>query len=119
MRWSSQLVAGLGLGGAILAPILVEAGTSTSALAYMAIAVTGSVAVLVWRKWTWLGVMTFVFSAPQLLDWIAAEYEHQLVVTLTVLALFWALYLVAAAGFELRVSSVRLRIGAGVLLSLD
>ena len=119
VRWNSRLVAGLGIGGALLSPVLVDAGTSTSALTFMAIAVTGSVAVLVWRSWTWLGLMTFALSAPQLLEW-AAGYEHRAIgATLVVLVLFWALYLVAAAGFEMRVPTASLRLGAGALMSLD
>lgn len=119
VRWDSRLVAGLGIGGALIAPVLVDAGTSTSALAFMGIAVTASVGVLVWRAWTWLGVMTFVLTVPQLSEWIAAEYDSQLGLTLGVLTVFWALYLVAAAGFELRVPKAHLRVGAGLLTSLD
>jgi uncharacterized membrane protein len=119
VRWSSHLIAALGIGGAVVSPVLVGAGTSTSALAFMAVALSASVAVLVWRAWTWLAVMTFVLSVPQLLAWVADEHEQQLGLTLAVLVLFWLLYLVAAAGFELRAPTVKLRVGAAMLLSLD
>jgi uncharacterized membrane protein len=119
VRWNSRLVAALGIGGALLAPVLVAAGVSTSALAFMVIATTAAVGVLVWRSWTWLGVMTFVIVTPQLLGWVVDEHETQLGLTLGVLMLFWALYLGAAAGFEMRVPSARLRVGAGLLTSLD
>lgn len=119
VRWDSKVVAGLGIGGALLSPVLVGAGTSSSSLAFMGIATTASVGVLVWRSWTWLGVMTFALTAPQLGAWIADEYESRLGLTLGVLALFWALYLAAAAGFELRVPSAHLRFGAGLLTAAD
>src|SRR5205823_4331583 len=71
VRWSSQVVAGIGILGALLAPVLVDAGASSASLAFMAIALVAAVAVLVWQRWSWLAFGSFVVSAPQLLDWLA------------------------------------------------
>ena len=46
VRWRSQVVAGIGIGGALLAPVLVDAGTSTANLAFMTIALAAAVGVL-------------------------------------------------------------------------
>lgn len=119
VRWRSPLVAGLGIGGALLAPVLVASGTSLAAVAFMAVALVGSVGVLVWCAWTWLSVMTFVLTVPQLLEWVfASEPEPRLWVVLVVLALFWVLYLGAAAGFELRVPTARVRVSSSILVGL-
>src|SRR5438445_172820 len=81
--------------GALLAPVLVDAGTSSASLAFMAVALVAALAVLVWQRWPWLAFGSFVVGVPQLLDWMVEE-RHRLVLALAVLALFWALYVVAA-----------------------
>src|SRR5439155_16064715 len=84
VRWSSQVVGGIGILGALLAPVLVDAGASSASLAFMAIALVAAVAVLVWQRWPWLAFGSFVVSVPQLLDWIDREHgvnrfgEHHL-----------------------------------------
>src|SRR5207253_280439 len=70
VRWSSQVVGGIGILGALLAPVLVDAGTSSASLVFMAIALLAAVAVLVWQRWPWLAFGSFVVSVPQLLGWI-------------------------------------------------
>lgn len=102
VRWESMAVAAIGILGALLAPVLVGAGTSDLSLAFMAIALTAAVGVLLWRKWNELSLGAFLISAPQLLVWFADSYEERLPVSLGVLVGFWALYVVAAIGYELR-----------------
>ncbi len=102
VRWDSTIVAGVGILGALLAPVLVDAGTSGLSLAFMAIALTAAVGVLLWQKWDWLALGAFIVSAPQLVAWSAENYDERLPVTLAVLVGFWALYVVAAIGYELR-----------------
>jgi uncharacterized membrane protein len=116
VRWQSPIVGGIGIVGALLAPVLVEAGTTDVALAFMAIALVSAVAVLVWQKWNWLAAAAFLTSAPQLVGWIADNYEESVPLTLLLLGLFWALYVVAALGYELRVMTERLRFSSGSLL---
>jgi uncharacterized membrane protein len=118
VRWSSQVVGGIGILGALLAPVLVGAGTSSASLAFMALALVAAVAVLVWQEWTWLAFGSFVVGVPQLLDWLDGERQH-LGPALAVLALFWALYVVAALAHELRVPTPTLRVSSAMLLFAD
>lgn len=117
VRWSSTIVAGVGILGALLAPVLVGAGTSGPALTFLAIALAAAVGVLLWQKWNWLSLGAFAVSTPQLLAWATDHYNEQLALTLAVLAGFWALYVVAAIGYELRLrSAIALPVASWLLL---
>jgi uncharacterized membrane protein len=102
VRWESMIVASIGILGALLAPVLVGTGTSGLSLAFMAIALTAAVGVLLWQKWNELSVGAFIISAPQLVVWFVDNYDERLLVSLGVLLGFWVLYVVAAIGYELR-----------------
>jgi len=119
VRWNSPVVAGIGIVGAVLAPVFTDAGTTMVALAFLAIALVAAVGVLLWRKWNWLAAAVFVTSAPQLIIWIDDSYSDDLALTLVVLALFWALYVFAAIGYELRVATEKLRLSSASLLLAD
>jgi uncharacterized membrane protein len=116
VRWNSPVVAGIGIVGALLAPVLVDAGRSTASLAFMAIALVSAVGVLIWRRWSWLAVVAYVVSAPQAADWLDHERHTNLGLALVVTGLFWALYLVAALGYELREPTTTLRVSSASLL---
>jgi uncharacterized membrane protein len=118
VRWSSQVVAGIGIVGALLGPVLVGAGTGTASLAFMTIALVAAVAVLLWRRWSWLASLAYLVSAPQAADWLASERHAHLGPALAVTAAFWALYVVAALGYELRVPT-RLRASSALLLLVN
>lgn len=102
VRWESMLVAAIGILGALLAPVLVGSGTSGLSLAFMAIALAAAAGVLLWQRWNELSLGAFVISAPQLLVWFNDNYDERLLASLGVLVGFWALYVVAAIGYELR-----------------
>jgi Predicted membrane protein (DUF2339) len=102
VRWESTIVAAIGVLGALLAPVLVGTGPSDLSLAFMAIALSASVGVLLWQRWDWLSLGAFLISAPQLVAWSVENYDDRLLLMLAVLAGFWALYVVAALGYELR-----------------
>jgi Predicted membrane protein (DUF2339) len=102
VRWESMVVAAIGILGALLAPVLVGAGPSGLSLAFMAIALTAAVGVLLWKRWNWLSLGAFLVSAPQLVSWFGENYDERLLAALGVLVGFWALYVVAAIGYELR-----------------
>ena len=106
VRWDSAVVGGIGIVGALLAPVLVDAGTSGLTLLFMVVALASGVAVLVWQRWNWLATAAFAVSAPQLIAWVDSTYRENLGLTLIVLLAFWALYVVAALGYELRARSV-------------
>jgi uncharacterized membrane protein len=116
VRWSSPLVGSLGIVGALVSPVLVEAGTSGVTLAFMAIALVSAVGVLLWQRWDWLATAAFVVSVPQLLVWLDDTYRDDIALALPVLLLFWALYVVAAIGYELRVPTADLRASSAMLL---
>jgi len=116
VRWDEPVVAGLGIVGALLAPVFVDAGTDSASLAFMAVALVAAVGVLLWRRWSWLGVVAFVVSAPQLLAWLYEEHDERLGLSLAVLAAFWLLYVVAAIGYELREPTAALRLVSASLL---
>ena len=102
VRWSEPVVAGIGLVGALLAPALVDAGTDSASLAFMAIALVSTVGVLLWQRWSWLAVAAFAVSAPQLAVWLHGEHDDSSRSRSRVLAAFWLLYAAAAVGYELR-----------------
>ncbi len=102
VRWESAIVAAIGILGGLSAPALVGTGTSGLSLAFMAIALTTAVGVLLWQRWNWLSLGAFLVSAPQLLVWVSANQDEHLPVALGVLIGFWVLYLLAAIGYELR-----------------
>jgi uncharacterized membrane protein len=116
VRWRTELVGAIGILGALASPILVQAETSGTTVAFMAIALMAAVGVLLWQRWDWLAAGAFVLSAPQLVVWLEDTYEDRLGLTLGVLALFWALYVVAAIGYELRVPVATLRASSAMLL---
>src|SRR6478672_9732393 len=60
VRWNSQEIAGIGIVGALLAPVLVHCGTSTSSLVFMTIALITAIGIVVYRRWEWLAVIAYV-----------------------------------------------------------
>ena len=116
VRWDSRVVAGIGVIGALLAPVFVDAGTSGASLAFMAVALVSAVGILLWRRWNWLAGLAYLVSLPQLADWVYETRSGHELRTLAVVAAFWALYVVAALGFELRVPTAKLRISSALLL---
>jgi uncharacterized membrane protein len=117
IRWGSQIVAALGLLGALAAPVLVNSGTSTLALAFTSIALVATVAILIWQRWGWLAIGAFLLTAPQLAFW--AEDREGLLLPLLVLALYWCVFVVAAIGYELRVPTSRLRVSSASVLLVN
>jgi uncharacterized membrane protein len=118
VRWNSPTVGGLGIVGALLAPVLVDAGVGGEALAFMAFALVAAVGVLLWRRWDWLAAAAFIVSAPQLAAW-AHDRSNDLTLVLLVLAAFWLLYIVAAVGYEVRVPTDQLRTSSALLILAD
>jgi uncharacterized membrane protein len=116
VRWDSRVVAGIGIGGALLAPVFVHARTGGGSLAFMTIALVSAVGVLLWRRWSWLASIAYVVSLPQAAAWIVDERHAHLGRALGVTAAFWTLYVVAALGFELRVPTKTLRLSSALLL---
>ena len=119
VRWDSQEIAGLGIVGALLAPVFVDCGTNTSSLAFMTIALLAAIGVVLYRGWAWLAVAAYVVSAPQAAYWLYGEHDHRLALTLVVATAFWLLYVVAALGHELRTPTESLRLSSASLLFVN
>jgi len=127
VRWSSMLVGGVGMLGALAAPMLVGTTGEGGSIAFVAVALATSVGVLLWQRWHWLSLAAFAVSAPQLISWIyksgfitfegvAVPSEPSLLV-LAVLSGFWVLYAAAAFGYELRArGEAKLPISSWLLL---
>jgi uncharacterized membrane protein len=123
VRWAEPVVAGIGIVGALLAPVLVDAGTSGVTVVFLALALGSAVGVLLWQRWSWLGILAFALSVPQLLAWLDDGFDggsqQPLALGLAVLTGFWLLYVVAAIGYELRVPTAALRLTSASLLLAD
>ena len=104
VRWSSQVVAGLGSLGALAAPLLVGTGGVGSSIGFVFLALVAITGIVVWQRWGWLVLGAFVVSAPQLLAWVLRNYDNEgaAVLVLCGLLVFWVLYLAGALGYELR-----------------
>jgi uncharacterized membrane protein len=102
VRWQAPIVAAVGSLGALGTPVLVSGEFSGGAIAFVAIALAATVAILVWQRWDWLALGAFVVSAPQLLAWVGSQHHDHLVLCIAVLFGFWFLYAAAALGYELR-----------------
>jgi len=112
VRWSSMLVASVGILGALAAPIFTGTEIDGGSIAFVAMALAASVGVLLWQRWNWLALGAFAVSAPQLIAWIYnsgfisiegdTSPNEPVLLVLAVLAGFWVLYAAAAFGYELR-----------------
>jgi uncharacterized membrane protein len=116
VRWGSQEIAGIGIVGSLLAPVFVDAGTHTSSLVFMTIALVAAVGVVVVRRWAWLALVAFVVSVPQAAAWLWNEHSDHLALAIVVTTAFWLLYAVAAVGHELRTPTDSLRLSSASLL---
>jgi uncharacterized membrane protein len=103
VRWSSMLVGSVGMLGALAAPMLTGTTSEGGSIAFVAMALSASVGILLWQRWNWLSLGAFAVSAPQLADWVwTNKTEESTLLILAVLVGFWVLYAAAAFGYELR-----------------
>jgi uncharacterized membrane protein len=108
LQWDAPVIAAVGGLGALAAPVLVGLGVEGISPAFVAVALAANVLILIWRRWDWLALGAFVVSAPQLIFWVNdvvwSNPEGGTATTpLLVLVGFWILYVLAAAGYELRI----------------
>jgi hypothetical protein len=95
----------------------VDSGTDGISLAFVVVALVAGVGVLLWQRWSWLRALAFLVTAPQLLAWL--DEANALGLELAVLAALWALFVVAAIGYELRVPTTKLRLASASLLLVN
>jgi uncharacterized membrane protein len=101
VRWDATPIGGLGILGALAAPLLTGAVDDAASLLFLAVAESAAVAVLVWRRWNWLRVAVVALVLAQLTGWVLSA-EPSNARGFTVLALFGLLNLAAGTGYELR-----------------
>jgi uncharacterized membrane protein len=102
VRWKSPIVGAIGSLGALASPLLVGVQTSGLSLAFVAVALAATVAILVWQRWDWLALGAYLVSVPQLIAWVVDARQDHLALGIAVLFGFWLLYVGAALGYELR-----------------
>ena len=108
IRWNSRTVATLAIGGALLAPPLVDAQSSDLVTGFLLIALASAVGVLIAKRWNWLAVGCFVVAAPQLVAWVFITDPGPLAV-IAVMSAYALVNAAAALGHELRTKSGKLQ----------
>jgi len=73
IRWAGQAIGGLGLGGALLAPILLGAPSDLTVVGMLLVAGACATCVCARRQWPWLGLASVVICAPQWAGWALAD----------------------------------------------
>jgi uncharacterized membrane protein len=118
VRWQSRGIGALGIIGALLAPVLAGAPSTSTTLALLWLAAASGAAVLVWQRWNWLAMAVYAIPLAQWMWWIG-DAQPSAAAIVVVLGLFGALNVAAAIGFELRVPVTRLRFASALLLSAN
>jgi uncharacterized membrane protein len=113
VRWAGQAIAGLGLGGALLAPVLVGAPSSLPVLGILLVAGACATYVAARRQWPWLGLAAIVLCAPQWAAWALAD--QPLLPRLAVLAGFALLGIAGAVALESGSGGGESRVGTALL----
>ena len=101
VRWDATPIGGLGILGALAAPLLTGAVDDAASLLFLTAAEAAAVAVLLWRRWNWLRVAAVALVLGQLTGWVLSA-DPSNARGFTVLALFGLLNLAAGTGYELR-----------------
>lgn len=118
IRWAGQAIGALGLLGALLTPILLGASSSGISIAFLLLATSGSMVVVVGRRWGWLGVGAVLLAEPQLAAWLLGHSDvvRPLAGALIALVAFAMLAIAGAAGLQVRGRRQVDRAAAGLLV---
>lgn len=117
LRWNAPVIGGIGTIGSVLAPALAGADAGATTVALLWVATVAGAAVLVYKRWSLLGVGLFLASAPQWLPWtVDTAGRGEAVVALLA---FGVAGLAAAVGFEVRSKAPGLRRSAAVLMAAN
>jgi uncharacterized membrane protein len=118
LRWHAQVIAAVGLVGAMLAPALAGAPVDGASLPFLLGATGAAVAVTVRQGWAWLGGAVALVATPQWLTFVL-DPTAPLPGILATLCAFGVLHALAAVAHELRTRSVALRGTSAALLALN
>jgi uncharacterized membrane protein len=102
LAWSAELVAALGLVGAMLVPAVAVADTGVTRVGtgFVAVVLAAAGAVALRRRWTWLLVASAAASLPQIAV-LVAEGDRGDAGAVTLAAAFVALYALLGVGRQL------------------
>jgi uncharacterized membrane protein len=101
--WSSEIVAGFGLIGAMLVPatLVFQGGLQQIGTAFVAVVFAAAAVVAVRQRWWRLLQVAAVVSAPQALAQ-ASDADAPGAAIVTLAAVFWLLFVAAGVAFQLR-----------------
>lgn len=99
IRWRAQVVAWLGLLGAVASPLLTSAPQTTATAAFLLLATACAGAVVVAERWHGLGAAVLGLAACQ---WIPLAFDASIAGITALLAGFGAIGLATVLGAELR-----------------
>ncbi len=116
IRADSQAVAAFGLVAVAAAPPVLGAAATLVTVAFLAAALVGTTAIALARSWRWLPGIAFALTVPQVARWISDRPDPPL--ALAVVAGYWLLNALAAAGDDLRLPRLRIERRAGLLIGL-
>ena len=107
--WSSEIVAGLGLVGAMVVPafLVLQGGLTTTGTAFVALVFAAAAATAAREEWPNLLVVSVGVSVAQA-GALVLDTDHLRWSRFAVAAVFWALYVAAALGWQLRTAGERL-----------
>jgi uncharacterized membrane protein len=107
--WSSEIVAGLGLVGAMVVPafLILQGGLTTTGTAFVAVVFAAAAATAARREWPVLLVVSVTVSVAQA-GALVLDTDHLRWSRFAVAAVFWALYVAAALDWQLRAARERL-----------
>ncbi len=117
IRAESQLVAAYSLLPALIAPVLFDAEPTNITMAYLAIILTGVATIALYRTWTWLPLLSLLFTFFQLYAWLADSPEA--VAGILVIAGYWLVHTLGSGGEDIRRLRTRLRVSSTITMILN
>jgi uncharacterized membrane protein len=111
IRWAGRAIGALGLIGGVLSPLLVGVPSSGATVLVVLVATAAAIAVVVWRRWTWLAVGAMLAGAPQWSLWLLAGQSR--LTDIAALTAFACLGLSGAVATQRRSAGERTEPSAG------
>jgi uncharacterized membrane protein len=117
IRARSQVIAAYGLLPALIGPVLFDAKPTGVTIAFLAVLLTGTAAIALYRTWTWLPLLSLLFTFFQLYGWL--DDSPPAGVGLLVLAGYWLTHALASGGEDIRSLRSRLRPSSTIVAILN
>jgi uncharacterized membrane protein len=117
IRARSQVVASYGLLPALIAPVLFDAEPTGVTISFLAVLLTGTAIIALYRTWTWLPLLSLLFTFFQLYGWL--EDSSLAGAGLLVLAGYWLTHALASGGEDVRRLRDQLRPSSTIVAILN